>query len=187
MCTYSNKTPSDKDCATAHTTQNTVETVVIGYTHLKVGENLVPLLKCPFCNSLRNIHVDVIANHIRLTHPGKTYNVSDFYLKWVRSSPYGVYLSKEELKLPWIKCLWCNYRDKIEFDLSLHFLEEHRDKLLAIPITRRERSAAKALSPDWFTRFEDPMEYRLDKAVTMAKQNPRSTSSYISSSKRGAQ
>ena len=79
---------------------------------------------------------------------------------------------KRGLKLPWNKCLWCNYRDKIEFDLSLHFLEEHRDKLLAIPITRRERSAPKALSPDWFTRFEDPMEYRLDKAVTMAKQIP---------------
>jgi hypothetical protein len=39
---------------------------------------------------------------------------------------------------------------------------------MSIPITRRERLAAKALFGDWFSRFESPMEYRLDKALGMA-------------------
>ena len=90
-----------------------------------------------------------------------------------KESPYGPYISKEDIKLPWIRCLWCSYRDKIEFDLSLHFLEEHKKELLAIPITSKERLATKALIKDprarFFAKFEGPMEYRLDKAIKMAK------------------
>ena len=65
--------------------------------------------------------------------------------------------------------MWCDFRDKIDFDLSLHFLEQHKKKLLAIPITNRGRKAAKILAGDGFAIFEAPMEYRLDKAVDMAK------------------
>lgn len=85
------------------------------------------------------------------------------------NSGYGPYISKDALRLPWINCLWCDYRDKIEFDLSLHFLEKHKKELLAIPITRQERVAVKILSGDPFAFLEGPMEYRLDKAVAMAK------------------
>jgi hypothetical protein len=146
-----------------------------GVTHLIIDGNLVSLLKCPFCKSFRNVYVLEMNHHVKFTHPGRSYRVSDFYPKDVQgSSPYSPYILKEEIKLPWINCLWCNYRDKIEFDLSLHFLEEHKEGLLAIPITRRERLAAKALIRDpcarFFSKFETPMEFRLDKAVKVAKE-----------------
>jgi hypothetical protein len=141
---------------------------IIGVTHLIVNGKLVRLLKCPFCKSLRNVYVEEMNHHVKFTHPGRSCRASDFYPKGVQG--YSPYITKEEIKLPWINCLWCDYRDKIEFDLSLHFLQEHKEGLLAIPITRKERLAAKALSGDWFARFESPMEYRLDKAVKLAKE-----------------
>jgi hypothetical protein len=140
----------------------------IGITHLIIDGNLVRLLKCPFCKSFRNIYVLEMNHHILFTHPGRSCSVSAYYPKDVQG--YGHYITKEEIKLPWINCLWCDHRDKIEFDLSLHFLEEHKKELLAIPITQKERLAAKALSGDWYARFESPMEYRLDKAVKLAKE-----------------
>lgn len=84
-----------------------------------------------------------------------------------KHSPFGPYLGKAALKLPWIPCLFCSYKDKIKFDLSLHMLQEHRKELLQLPITRQERKAAKELSDNPFARFERAMEYRLDKAVDM--------------------
>jgi hypothetical protein len=147
---------------------------IIGVTHLLVDGKLSPLYRCPICKKFRNIYINEIEHHIEFTHPGKSYNVSDFYQKVHSTSPYGPYISKEELECYWIKCLWCNYKDKIEFDLSFHFLEEHKTELMTIPITRRERLAAKALIKDpcarFFAKFESPMEYRLDKAVRMAKE-----------------
>lgn len=75
--------------------------------------------------------------------------------------------------LPEISCLFCPYQDKIEWDLAQHMFEEHKKELMAIPITRQERKAAKNLIKDsrlrFFARFESPMEYRLDKAIKMAK------------------
>jgi hypothetical protein len=143
----------------------------IGVTHLIIDGNLVSLLKCPFCKSFRNIYVVEMNHHVQFTHPGRNYRVSDFYPKGVQgSSAYSPYITKEEIKLPWTNCLWCNYRDKIQFDLSLHFLEEHKKELLAIPIIRRERLAAKILSGDRFAFLESPIEYRLDKAVKLAKE-----------------
>ncbi len=151
--------------------------VILGVTHLLVDGELTPLLKCPFCN-FRNIHEDTITHHIRFTDDTQHKDVDIEQLDKGRyivsrvtkkESPYGPYVSKEEIPLPWVKCLWCDYRDKIDFDLSLHFLEQHKKKLLAIPITNRERKAAKILAGDWFAIFESPMEYRLDKAVNMAK------------------
>jgi sarcosine oxidase delta subunit len=154
--------------------------IILGLTHLLVNGRPERLLKCPFCN-FRNIHEDTITHHIRYTNDAKhDVDISQLdksrYIvtRMLIESPYGPYVRKEDLPLPWIRCLWCNYRDKIEFDLSLHFLEEHKKQLLAIPITRRERLAAKALIKDprarFFAKFESPMEYRLDKAVKLARE-----------------
>jgi hypothetical protein len=142
--------------------------VILGVTHLIVNGQHTPLLKCPFCNFLRNIHVDVIEQHIRIDHPGKRYHVSDFYPKVNRyTSPYGPNITKEEIKLPWIRCLFCSYRDKIEFDLSLHMLDEHRQKLLQLEISYQDHF--KLLQSDPFAKFYGRIEYRLDKAVEIAK------------------
>lgn len=81
--------------------------------------------------------------------------------------------SKEEIHLPWIQCLWCDYKDKIEFDMSLHFLEKHKEMLLGLPITSKDRKITKALSGDFFARFESAIEFRLDVAVEMAKKENR--------------
>lgn len=92
--------------------------------------------KCPFCDFI-NIHEDTITHHIKYTdddvHTGLnieklTYPVVE---KQKSSSPWGPYISKDEIKRPWIKCLWCSYKDKIEFDLSLHFLQKNRKQLQA--------------------------------------------------------
>jgi hypothetical protein len=87
-------------------------------------------------------------------------------------SNYDLCIPKKEIKSPWIKCLWCSYCDKIEFDMSLHFLENHRYKLLQIPIRPRDRKKTKSLlEPNFrfYSRFEPPIEFRLDVAVEMAK------------------
>lgn len=92
------------------------------------------------------------------------------------SSPYGPYLSKEALKLPWIRCLFCNYQDKKEFDLSLHVLEKHKDKLLEIPISSRDRKTTKSLLEPrarLYSKFESAIEFRLDVAVEMSKEENR--------------
>jgi hypothetical protein len=139
-----------------------------GITHLLVDGHYTPLLKCPLCNSLRNIHVDVIEQHIRIDHTGKRYQVSDFYPKVIRyTSPFGTNITKEEIKLPWISCLFCSYRDKNEFDLSLHMLESHKRKLLHLQISYRDHANLRQSDP--FARFSARIEYRLDKAVEVAK------------------
>ncbi|MFI5405338.1 MAG: hypothetical protein ACHQ1D_02365 [Nitrososphaerales archaeon] len=139
-----------------------------GITHLFVDGHYTPLLKCPFCNSLRNIHVEVIEQHIRNDHPGKRYHVSEFYHKVILyTSTYGPNIPKEEIKLPWIRCLFCSYRDKIELDLSLHMLKEHKHKLLQLQIPYRDH--ANLTQSDWFARFYGRIEYRLDKTIEIAK------------------
>ena len=60
-------------------------------------------------------------------------------------SPYGPYISKEDLPLPWIICLWCSYRDKIEFDLSLHFLAEHKKEVMKLKISFEDRKRVLSL------------------------------------------
>ena len=81
--------------------------IIPGITHLLVDGKYTPLLKCPHCNSLRNIHVKVIEQHIRIDHPGNSYHVSEFYPKVVRyTSPYGLNITKGEISLPWIRCLF---------------------------------------------------------------------------------
>ena len=46
-------------------------------------------------------------------------------------------------KLPSIPCLWCKYTDKIKFDLSLHYIEFHRRKLIELPIGRISREKSR--------------------------------------------
>ena len=40
----------------------------------------------------------------------------------------------EQVGLPEIPCTFCDYKDPIEFDLSLHYLEKHRQNLIRLPI-----------------------------------------------------
>jgi hypothetical protein len=39
-----------------------------------------------------------------------------------------------KVNLPLLPCLWCDYRNSIEFDLGNHFLERHKEELLELPI-----------------------------------------------------
>lgn len=156
--------------------------VILGLTHLWYDGKLVRLLKCSFCN-FRNIHEDTITHHIRWTDDAKhdvdlnSLDKNSFIVtKKQTESPYGPYISKEDLPLPWITCLWCSYRDKIEFDLSLHFLEKHKKEILKLQISFEDRRRAfSPLEPSlgFFTKFEPLIEFKLDVAVEMAKEENR--------------
>lgn len=91
----------------------------------------------------------------------------------IKTSPYGPYVRTEDLPLVWIQCLWCKYRNKIEFNLSLHMLERHREKLSQLPVYSSHRKRTKAMSGNFFARFEGAIEFRLDVAVEMAKDQNR--------------
>jgi hypothetical protein len=149
--------------------------VILGVSHLLVGGELTLLLKCPYCN-FRNIHEDMITHHITFTDDSQHKDVGIEQLGKSRytvtrvttkESPYGPNLSKAELKLHWIKCLWCNYSDKIKFDLSLHMLEHHKRKLLQLQISHRDHPRIKQTDP--FARLYGRLEHRLEIAVEIAK------------------
>jgi hypothetical protein len=40
----------------------------------------------------------------------------------------------EQVGKPELPCIYCNFKDPIEFDLSLHYLEKHRQNLIRLPI-----------------------------------------------------
>jgi DNA-directed RNA polymerase subunit RPC12/RpoP len=40
----------------------------------------------------------------------------------------------EQVGLPELPCIYCEYSDCIEFDLSLHYIEKHRQNLVRLPI-----------------------------------------------------
>jgi hypothetical protein len=40
----------------------------------------------------------------------------------------------EQVGLPEIPCLFCDYKDPIEFDLSIHYVAKHRQDLIRLPI-----------------------------------------------------
>jgi len=102
-----------------------------------VNGKQIPLLKCPFCN-FRNIHEDTILHHIRWNDNSAHWvdvekvDTNSFFIhnnkNRKKQSRYH-YERKEDLSLPWIKCLWCDYQDKIVRDLERHFLENHRREL----------------------------------------------------------
>jgi hypothetical protein len=148
--------------------------IILGLTHLLIDGRLVQLLRCPFCN-FTNIHVDTITHHIRYRDDAKHWvdieklDKKMYFVTYRKQSPYGPYLSKQELPLPWIKCLWCSYTDRIERDLEWHFLENHRIELYReIRVTSVERKRASRNDP--FSFMCDKMEYILEKAVKLAKQ-----------------
>jgi hypothetical protein len=61
----------------------------------------------------------------------------------------------EVLRLPALPCVWCDYKDTIEFDLSNHLLANHKQELLKLPIGKA------------------PMEARIDRAIQWAKRMMR--------------
>lgn len=153
--------------------------VAIGVTHLLLGGQLILLLKCPFCN-FRNIHEDEITHHIRykgdIKHDVDVYKLDKSMYIVTKSHSHYTYESKEDLPLPWIQCLWCKYRDKVERDLEWHFLENHKKKLYReVKVSPYERMRASKYEPFGF--MDSPIEYRLQKAVGLAKKNTQSLSS----------
>ena len=148
--------------------------VILGVTHLLVGGELVPLLKCPFC-SFKNIHEEEITHHIRYKEDAK-HNVDVdkidkkkyIVTKKEKESRYH-YESKEDLPLPYVKCLWCDYRDKVERDLEYHFLEKHKDRLYKMKASPQERRQDRVWTQDPFSWMYDDIEYRLYKAIRLSK------------------
>ena len=101
---------------------------ILGVTHLLVDGELTPLLKCPFCN-FRNIHEDMITHHIRFTNDTQHKDVDIEQLdkghyvvtrSAKKESPYGAYLSKAEIKLPWIRCLYSQNDDTLDDSDTIH-------------------------------------------------------------------
>jgi hypothetical protein len=130
----------------------------------------VRLFKCPFC-SFRNIHEDIVTHHIQYkndTH--HNVDVGDLdkrtYIASVKEESKE--LEEESLPIPSIKCLWCNYRDKIERDLERHFLERHNYELIKIT-TYCERRTDKIWTGDPFSWMYSDSDYRLYKAMQLAK------------------
>lgn len=79
------------------------------------------------------------------------------------------YENKEDLPLPWIKCLWCDYKDKVESDLGHHFEDKHRESLNQIRVTPEIRQS----DPDWtrdpFSWMYSNLDYRVYKALKLAR------------------
>ena len=40
----------------------------------------------------------------------------------------------EQAGKPDLPCMYCDFKDPIEFDLSLHYLDKHRQNLIRLPI-----------------------------------------------------
>jgi hypothetical protein len=82
----------------------------------------------------------------------------------------SIYANGKKVYLPLlsIKCLWCNYRDKIERDLEWHFLEKHSYELIKIT-TYCERTTDKIWTTDPFSWMYSDIDYRLYKAMQLAK------------------
>jgi hypothetical protein len=143
--------------------------VILRVTHLSLNGELVTLFRCPFC-SFKNIHEDEITRHIRYKK-GSKHNVDvdklDKKTYIVTKKPgHYTYEKKDDLPLPWIQCLWCDYQDKIERDLEWHFLEKHKSRLNKMMIPADEYyidSFALSNCSD--------IECRLQKATKLAKRN----------------
>ena len=57
----------------------------------------------------------------------------------------------EQVGKPELLCIYCDFKDPIEFDLSLHYIEKHRQQLITLPIGKSS------------------MDYRADYAVEISK------------------
>lgn len=74
----------------------------------------------------------------------------------------------DNLPLPWIRCLWCSYQDKIERDLSWHFYDRHKYQLYKLEVTQQEIENDRARDPFYF--LYDSIEHNIDKALRLAKE-----------------
>ena len=156
-----------------------IDDIVIGETHLSIGGELVTLLKCPYC-AFRNIHEEEIRHHIRYkddsNHAGIDAAKLDrklfIVIKNKKQSQaqqskgpifsHSPYIPKEDLPdslWPWVKCVWCSYRDRLPRDLQWHFIEKHKSKLYNLdPVNH--------LDPSYSLH---DIEESLDKALNIAK------------------
>jgi len=75
--------------------------------------------------------------------------------------------NRENLPLPWIKCYWCSYKNKVVHDLQRHFLENHRYQVSRIEISNIERRRIAERDPFYF--MYDVIEFKLDKAAANCK------------------
>ena len=75
-----------------------------------------------------------------------------------------------DLPLPFIKCTWCQYQDKVARDLERHFLEKHRSQLYRLEVSPSIRKQDVDWIRDPYSWMYDDMEYRLYKATRTAKQ-----------------
>lgn len=142
------------------------------YLSLYYGSSILRLLKCPFCN-FANIYEDAIDHHIQYTHFLDPDTQVKARYTASRSKWHDASQDKENLSLPWIRCLFCNYKDKIEWDLAQHVFERHRAKVVALPIYSKDRKYTKALSGDFYARFESAIEFRLDLILEMSRDENR--------------
>jgi hypothetical protein len=75
----------------------------------------------------------------------------------------------DNLPLPWISCLWCDYKDKVARDLEYHFLEKHKDRLYKMKVTREIILRDSTWTKDPFYWMYGTLEYRLYKAIYLTK------------------
>ncbi len=61
----------------------------------------------------------------------------------------------DEVRLPALPCLWCDYKNPIEFDLGNHLQANHKQELIKLPIGKGS------------------METRVDHAIQWAKRKVR--------------
>jgi hypothetical protein len=49
-------------------------------------------------------------------------------------SEEGIRKKEKEVGLPAIRCIFCDYRDSIQFDLVTHYVSKHQQELFKLPI-----------------------------------------------------
>lgn len=140
---------------------------------------VVPLFKCPFC-SFKNIHEEEITHHIRYkedTEHDVDVDAIDKkrYIITTKKTSHYHYERKEDYPLPWLKCLWCNYRDKIERDLEWHFIEMHRRRLDAVKVLPDERKKDPIWTRDSFSWMYSDLEYRIYKVMKLVRKKNAAT------------
>jgi len=136
---------------------------------VQVGGESIPLLKCPNC-SFKNIHEEEIWHHLGWKHHQaiwidmKKLDRNDFFIPKGNHSKYN-YETKEDLPLPWLKCLWCDYKDKVERDLERHILDSPKCKtrLYKMKVPDDEYNIES------YAWSHSDIESRLARAVKLAK------------------
>ena len=147
----------------------TVPPDLLNIEYVQVGGESIPLLKCPNC-SFKNIHEEEIWHHLGWKHHQaiwidmKKVDRNDFFNPKDNQSKYN-YETKEDLPLPWIKCPWCDYKDKVERDLEWHILEspQCKTRLYKMKVPDNEYNVES------YAWSHSDIESRLARAVRLAK------------------